>query len=293
MVGAPAMTSIYLTHLPTPAVSDRLGYLNYTAALLATTLSTKLNTARLPLKELRDNEVALAQKHSVHSGLEQQISRVENGRERGYEKRLAELKEQLAKAKSDDEPAEKQHDILLRKALRESEQAKFQALREVIEIVWAQLTIVSLLPFPSTERSLRLSHRLLSLSSAFCRPFPRRQASLTMPRRRRAPSVHLCSMHWITGSLAKPLFPHLRTWFWIVPTRAALARLTLRNYSRSTHLSIRVSRSLIPRPSQSLFKFLLPSRFRNRIPRAAHRSRLRSLHPWLRAQPPRVSIQRS
>jgi hypothetical protein len=80
----------------------------------------------------------------------------------------------------------------------------------VIKILWAQLTIVSLLLFPSTEKSLRSSHRLLSLSSLFCRPFPRRQASLTRLLRRQAPSVHLCSMHWITGSLAKPLFPHLR-----------------------------------------------------------------------------------
>jgi uncharacterized protein YdcH (DUF465 family) len=198
-----------LTHRAV-AVSDRLGFLNYTAASLTTTLSEKLNTARLPLKELRDNDVAITQKHSVHTGLEQQISRVENSREKGYEKRLAELKEQLAKAKSDDEPAEKQHDILLRKALRESELVKFQALREVIEIVWARLTIVSSLPFPSTAKSSRSSHRLLSLSSQFCRPFPRRQTNLTMARRRRAPSVHLCSMHWTTGSLAKPHSPHPR-----------------------------------------------------------------------------------
>ena len=136
MVGAPTMTSIYLTH-HAAAVSDRLGFLNYIAASLATTLNTKLNTARLPLKELRNNEAALFQKRSIRTGLEQQISRVENSRERGYEKRLAELKEQLAKAESDDEPAEKQHDILLRQSLRESEQMKFQAFREVIEIVWA------------------------------------------------------------------------------------------------------------------------------------------------------------
>jgi uncharacterized protein YdcH (DUF465 family) len=209
MVGAPTMTSIYIDP-PGAAVSDRLGFLNYTAASLATTLSAKLNTARLPLKELRGNETALSQKLSVHTGLEQQISRVENSREKGYEKRLAELKEQLAKVKSDDEPAEKQHDILLRKSLRESEQIKFQALREVIEIVWAQFTIDSLLPFPSTEKSSRSSHKLLSLSSLFCPPFPRHQANLTRPWRRRAPSVHLCSMHWITGSLAKPLSPHPR-----------------------------------------------------------------------------------
>ena len=96
--------------------------------------------------------MALTQRHNIHAGIELQISRVENGRERGYEKHLAELKEQLAKVKSDDEPAEKQHNILLRKALRESEQVKFQALREVIEIVWARLSITSLLHSPLVRR---------------------------------------------------------------------------------------------------------------------------------------------
>ncbi len=209
MVGAPMMTSVFLTHR-IAKVSDRLGFLNYIAGSLANTLSTKLNTARRPLKELRDNEVALAQKHSIHAGLEQQISRIENNREKGNEKRLAELKEQLAKAKSDDEPAEKQHDILLRKALKDSELAKFQALREVTKIFWAQLTMSNCFFFLSTGKSLRSPHRLLRLSSLFYRPFLRRQVGLTRAWRRPAPSVLLCSMHWTTGSPAKPPSPHLR-----------------------------------------------------------------------------------
>jgi hypothetical protein len=131
-------------------VSDRLGFLNYIAASLATTLSQKLVTARLPLKELRDNDAAFVQRHSIRTGLEQQISRVDNSREKGYEKRLAELQEQLAKAKSDDEPADKQHDILLRKALRESEQGKFQALREYGEklalVAQAAESVLAVLP---------------------------------------------------------------------------------------------------------------------------------------------------
>jgi hypothetical protein len=123
---------------PNPAaVSDRLAFLNYTTGSLASTLSAKLNTARVPLKELRNTDTTLAQKRNFRNGLEQQISRVENSREKGFEKRLAELKEQLAKAESDDEPAEKQYDILTRKALKESELQKFQALREVTEILWA------------------------------------------------------------------------------------------------------------------------------------------------------------
>lgn len=119
------------------AVSDRLAFLNFLAGSLAGTLSAKLNTARAPLKGLRDNEVTLSQRRNVRNGLEYQISRAENSQERGHEKRAAELRGQLAKAESDDEPLEKQHEILLRKALKESELQKFQALREVIKILWA------------------------------------------------------------------------------------------------------------------------------------------------------------
>lgn len=168
MVGAPTMTFMCLT-LSAPAVSDRLGFLNYVAGSLATTLSHQLNTARLPLKELRDNEVALAQRNNIRTGLEQQISRVENSRERGYEKRLAELREQLAKAKSDDEPAEKQHDILLRKVLKESEQVKFHALREVIEIDGAGRLLSHCL-FPLVRRKA-CAHR------TGCRVYPRCSAA--------------------------------------------------------------------------------------------------------------------
>lgn len=110
-----------------------MGFLNYIAGSLAGTLSVKLDSARTPLKQLRDNEAALTQKRNVRAGLENQIGRVEHGQERGYEKRVAELRDQLAKAESDDEPAERQYEILLRKALKESEQLRFQALREVIQ----------------------------------------------------------------------------------------------------------------------------------------------------------------
>ena len=119
------------------AVSDRLAFLNYIAGSLAGTLSAKLNTARTPLKGLRDNEATLFQRRNVRNGLEHQISRAENSHEKGHEKRVAELRVQLAKAENDDEPLEKQHEIILRKALKESELQKFQALREVINMLWA------------------------------------------------------------------------------------------------------------------------------------------------------------
>jgi uncharacterized protein YdcH (DUF465 family) len=234
-------------------VSDRLAFLNYIMGSLATTLSAKLNTARVPLKGLRDNEVTLSQKRNIRNGLEHQISRVENSREKGYERRVAELREQLARAERDDEPIERQHEILARKALKESEQEKFQALREVNEQLEAWFTIVSLPAFLfSMERSLHSSHRLLSLSSACCHLFPPRQVSLTVARSRRVLSVLLCSMHWTIGSLAKPLSPRLQMRFWIVPTPAALARLMPQSWSGSARLSTRVSREVLSVPGAIL-----------------------------------------
>ncbi|KAH8988857.1 Eisosome component PIL1-domain-containing protein [Lactarius akahatsu] len=111
-------------------VSDRLAFLNFIAGSLSGTLAMKLNAARAPFKALRDDEVALTQRRNVRASLQNQIARLEHSQEKGSEKRIAEVKEQLAKAEKDDEPAERDHKVLLRKALKESEQEKFQALRE-------------------------------------------------------------------------------------------------------------------------------------------------------------------
>jgi len=138
-------------------VSDRLGFLNYVVGQLSGTLAGKLDTARAPLKALRDNEVTLTQRRNVRAGLNVQIGRLEHSQEKGVEKRTAELKEQLAKAEKDDEPLEKEHEILLRKAMKESELLKFQALREYGEklslVSQAAESLVAVLPSvpPSPE----------------------------------------------------------------------------------------------------------------------------------------------
>ncbi|KAH9022977.1 Eisosome component PIL1-domain-containing protein [Lactarius pseudohatsudake] len=111
-------------------VSDRLAFLNFIAGSLSGTLAMKLDAARAPFKALRDDEVALTQRRNVRVSLQNQIARLEHSQEKGSERRIAEVKEQLAKAEKDDEPAERDHKVLLRKALKESEQEKFQALRE-------------------------------------------------------------------------------------------------------------------------------------------------------------------
>ncbi|KZT30444.1 hypothetical protein NEOLEDRAFT_1082390 [Neolentinus lepideus HHB14362 ss-1] len=111
-------------------VTDRIAHLNYLHGCLAETLATKLDAARAPAKALRDAENSLAPRRGIRSSLENQIGRIENDQPKGMEKRLAELKQQLAKAQQDDEGLEKQVEILKRKALRESESLKWAALRE-------------------------------------------------------------------------------------------------------------------------------------------------------------------
>ncbi|TFY54045.1 hypothetical protein EVG20_g9868 [Dentipellis fragilis] len=131
-------------------VSDRLAFLNFISGSLASSLAQKLNAARSPLKALRDNDNALAARRTARANLQSQIVRLEHSQERGYEKRIAELKDQLRKAERDDEPSEKEHEILKRKALRESEQLKFEAFREYGEkvalISQASEAILNVLP---------------------------------------------------------------------------------------------------------------------------------------------------
>ncbi|EGN94591.1 hypothetical protein SERLA73DRAFT_171548 [Serpula lacrymans var. lacrymans S7.3] len=112
-------------------VSDRLAYLNFVQGSLAGTLANKLDAARTPFKALRDAENALAPRRAARQGLQNQIARTEHDQLKGSEQRLAELKQQLSRAEAADEQPEKDVELLKRKALRESELAKWDAMREV------------------------------------------------------------------------------------------------------------------------------------------------------------------
>ncbi|TFY83581.1 hypothetical protein EWM64_g431 [Hericium alpestre] len=131
-------------------ITDRLAFLHFISGALANTLATKLNAARTPLKALRTNETALSARRNQRAQLDTQIGRLEHQQEKGYEKRIVELREQLAKAKRDDEPDEKEHEILKRKALKESEQLQFEAFREYAEklslVSQASQAILNVLP---------------------------------------------------------------------------------------------------------------------------------------------------
>ena len=112
-------------------MTDRLAYLNFVQGSLANTLAVKLDNARTPFKVLRDAEIALTPRRNIRAGMALQISRIEHDQPKGMEKRLADLREQLRRHEEEDEAKEKQVEILKRRAVKESEQQKWEAIREV------------------------------------------------------------------------------------------------------------------------------------------------------------------
>lgn len=80
---------------------------------------------------MRDLETSIAPRRNIRAGLQYQINRLEHDQQKGTEKRLADLRDQLKKVEADDQPAEREIEIAKRKAVRESEQLKWNALREV------------------------------------------------------------------------------------------------------------------------------------------------------------------
>ncbi|KAJ7103466.1 Eisosome component PIL1-domain-containing protein [Mycena belliarum] len=136
-------------------VTDRLAYLNFVHGSLASSLAVKLNTARASLKTLRDAEAALTPRRNIRAGLQLQLTRIEHDQPRGMEKRAAELKEQLKKHTLEDQPKETEVELLKRQAVRESEQHKWEAIREygekLVLLSQAATPIISALPtFPPT-----------------------------------------------------------------------------------------------------------------------------------------------
>lgn len=90
-----------------------------------------MDTARAPFKALRDAETNILPRRNIRAGLQLELSRLEHSQQKGMERKIAELKEQIRKAEFDDGPQEKEIELLKRKAVRESEQLKWEAFREV------------------------------------------------------------------------------------------------------------------------------------------------------------------
>ncbi|THH06808.1 hypothetical protein EW145_g3830 [Phellinidium pouzarii] len=145
------LTKSILSFTRATAVSDRLAYLSFVQGSLSGVLAAELDASRLPLKTLRNAENTIEPKRSLCSNLQIQISKLENDRPKGSEKRLAELKHQLQQAEDDYLTAEKELEIIKRKAMLESERSKWAALREygekLVLLAEASAPIVSALPF--------------------------------------------------------------------------------------------------------------------------------------------------
>lgn len=113
------------------AVTDRLGWLSYVHGSLAETLATNIDKSRTSFKHLRDAENALTPRRNIRIGLQNQIARIEHDQRKDQQQKLADLKVQLQRNEEEDETAERDIELLKRKAIRESEQEKWAAIREV------------------------------------------------------------------------------------------------------------------------------------------------------------------
>ncbi|KZT72730.1 hypothetical protein DAEQUDRAFT_684925 [Daedalea quercina L-15889] len=114
-------------------VTDRLGWINFVEGALTRTLAGKIDASRATFKALRDSESTLAGRRAIRAGLHNQIGRIEHDQSRGYEQKLVELRQQLARAEAEDQPLEVEFELLKRKAIRDSERAKWEAMREYAE----------------------------------------------------------------------------------------------------------------------------------------------------------------
>jgi len=139
-------------------VTDRLAYLNFVEGSLASSLAVKLDNARSPLKALRDAETAITPKRNARTALQNRIRKLEHSQDKTAERQLRELREQLARAEKNDEPQEKEILILKRRAVRDSEKAKWDAIREFAEklvlLSQAAQPVISALPtLPPTQNT--------------------------------------------------------------------------------------------------------------------------------------------
>lgn len=112
-------------------MTDRLAYLNFVQGTLTTTLASKLDAARSPFKSLRDAETAIAPRRTIRTGLQTQIARLEHDVQKSQDRKLVDLREQLRKAEMEDASPEREIEVLKRKAVKESERLKWEAIREV------------------------------------------------------------------------------------------------------------------------------------------------------------------
>lgn len=112
-------------------VVDRLAYLTFVQGGLTATLAASVDASRSPLKALRDAEAQLQPRRNTRNNYELQISRMKNENKLGTEAKIKEFESLLARAEAQDEPLEKEIELLKRKAIIDSETQRWDAIKEV------------------------------------------------------------------------------------------------------------------------------------------------------------------
>lgn len=196
---------VYETLIHSQIVTDRLAYLNFVQGSLASSLAVKLDAARAPLKALRDAETALAPRRNVRAGLHTQLARLEHDQQKGMEKKILELKDQISKAENDDLAQEKEIELLKRKAVRESETLKWDAIREASPFFFYFCKI--LIASSSMARNSYFCHRLPPPLLARCPPYLLLKPTHTRVPKLQEQPVRLSSVPWTTTRRATSICP--------------------------------------------------------------------------------------
>ncbi|KAF9509740.1 hypothetical protein BS47DRAFT_1348778 [Hydnum rufescens UP504] len=156
-------------------VSDRLAYLNFVKGNVTSELSTKLDAARIPLKNARNADAALGPHRTQRANIENQLGRLRSEVDLGratpaLQNKIAEFENQRATLQREDEPKELELENLQRIALKESEQARWAAIREYAEklILLSQASEALIAEIPATasgpysgkERTASIRHNV-------------------------------------------------------------------------------------------------------------------------------------
>lgn len=101
--------------------------------MLTATLADKIDESRGPMKKLREAQVAMAPRKAARANLETQLKNISANPSKvtDAQHRIQELNMQLQKNIADDAPLQREIDEVKRRAVRDSEKMKWQAVKEV------------------------------------------------------------------------------------------------------------------------------------------------------------------
>ena len=161
------------------------------------------------MKSIRNEESTLSPRRNVREGIKLQINKIKSDGQKGaaVEQKIAELENQLKKAEAEDADAEKQFEILKRKALRENEEVKWSAIREVCLVHIVQPNCLLMLSTPQyAEKLILLSNASTSFLDALPSVPPTTENPYTGAKSTASTraSVQSSLNKWVTGHVKIP-----------------------------------------------------------------------------------------